>query len=73
MYGRELWFDIEHARAELNWEPRFSNDEMLAESYDRYVADRRRLGTARTMSPHRQVPPSPLLSLLKSVWRTLPG
>ena len=40
MYGQSMWFDIDHARAELNWQPRYSNDEMLAESYDWYVANR---------------------------------
>jgi nucleoside-diphosphate-sugar epimerase len=75
MYGREMWFDIEHARAELNWQPRFSNDEMLAESYDWYVANRRRASAApsTTTSPHRQAPPSRLLSFVKSMWRTLPS
>lgn len=75
MYGREMWFDIEHACDELNWQPRFSNDEMLAESYDRYLADRRRTGAAPTavMSPHRRAPQSRLLSLVKSMWGALPG
>jgi len=29
-----MWFDIEHARAGLGWQPRYSNDEMLAASYE---------------------------------------
>jgi nucleoside-diphosphate-sugar epimerase len=75
MYGRDMWFDIEHARTELNWQPQFSNDEMLAESYDWYVANRGRTGAAptATTSPHRQAAPSRLLSLVKSMWRTLPS
>ena len=42
MYARSMWFDIDHARDELGWQPRYSNDEMLAESYDWFVANRRR-------------------------------
>ena len=49
-----MWFDIEHARAELGWRPRYSNDEMLAESYDWYVANR---GTA-TAGSHRVAAPA---------------
>jgi nucleoside-diphosphate-sugar epimerase len=76
MYGREMWFDVEHACAELDWRPRFSNEEMLAESYDWYVANRPRADPAApsaSASPHRRVPRSRLLSLVKSVWRTLPS
>jgi nucleoside-diphosphate-sugar epimerase len=71
MYGRDMWFDIEHARAELGWQPRFSNDEMLAESYDWYVANRG--AAAPSASPHRRAATSRLLSIAKSVWRTFPG
>ena len=54
-----MWFDIDHACDELNWQPRFSNDEMLADSYDWFVANRR-LATAGSIRvaapPHAVVP-----------------
>ena len=40
MYSKSMWFDIEHVTEELGWEPHYSTDEMLAESYDWFVANR---------------------------------
>jgi nucleoside-diphosphate-sugar epimerase len=40
MYGKSMWFDIEPARRELGWEPRYSAAEMFAESYDWFLAHR---------------------------------
>lgn len=40
MYGRAMYFDSAKAAAELGWRPRFSNDEMIADSYDWYLAHR---------------------------------
>jgi nucleoside-diphosphate-sugar epimerase len=65
MYARSMWFDIDHARAELGWQPRYSNEEMLAESYDWFVANRAAASGAATVSPHRRIPRSPLLAVLK--------
>jgi nucleoside-diphosphate-sugar epimerase len=65
MYGRSMWFDVDHARDELGWQPRYSNDEMLAESYDWFVANRRLLAERVVGSPHRRSPRSRLLALLK--------
>jgi nucleoside-diphosphate-sugar epimerase len=67
MYSRSMWFDIDHARAELGWQPRHSNDEMLAESYDRFLAGRHAATHGLAGSPHRRVPSSPLLRALKLV------
>ena len=72
MYAQSMWFDIDHARDELGWRPRYSNDEMLAESYDWYVANRTR-AERPTGSPHRRVASSRLLTALKRLSRTLPG
>ena len=52
-----MWFDIEHARAELAWRPQFSNDEMFAESYDWYVASRGTATAWSTGSPTIAPPP----------------
>ena len=42
------------ARSELDWQPRYSNDEMLAESYDWFVANRGAIG-GRPRRPHRRI------------------
>jgi nucleoside-diphosphate-sugar epimerase len=65
MYAQSMWFDIDHAREELDWRPRYSNDEMLAESFDWFVAHRAEATAGVTRSLHRRVPSSRLLSLLK--------
>lgn len=39
-YGYSSYFDISLAKEELGWEPSYSNDEMLIESYDWYVQNR---------------------------------
>jgi nucleoside-diphosphate-sugar epimerase len=67
MFSRSMWFDIDHARAELDWQPRRSNDDMFAESYDRFLAGREARVSVRPASHHRRVPGSPLLRALKFV------
>jgi nucleoside-diphosphate-sugar epimerase len=54
MYGRSLYFDISKARAKLGWIPRYSNDEMLVEGYEWYLANRAAvLAGAGATSHHR--------------------
>ena len=73
MFGQSMWFDIEHAREELAWQPRFSNDEMLAESYDWFVANRATAGGGASASPHRRPASSRLLTIAKGLSRALPS
>jgi nucleoside-diphosphate-sugar epimerase len=68
MYGRSMWFDLDHVRDALGWEPKWSNDEMLAESYDWFCANR---GTAGS-STHRRPSRAGALSAVKRLSRTLP-
>lgn len=70
MYGRSMWFDIEHAQRLLGWQPRWSNAEMLADSYDWFVAHRAE-ATAGS-SPHRRASHQGALRLLKHATRLLP-
>ena len=67
MYGRSMWFDTEHAGDRLGWTPRWSNDEMLADSYDWFVANRALAATGASGSRHRRSASSRLLALLKSL------
>jgi len=72
MYSKSLWFDIDHVRDALGWQPRWSNEEMLADSYDWFVAHR-----PDTQQPgrslHRTTPKQGALRLLKSATKLLPG
>jgi nucleoside-diphosphate-sugar epimerase len=52
MYGREMFFDIAPARKLLGWEPRFSNEEAICESYDAYLRDREDVLQRRDASHH---------------------
>jgi nucleoside-diphosphate-sugar epimerase len=64
LYGESLWFDTTKARTELGWEPRASNAEMVIESYEWFLANRRSL--ERAGASHHQSPAKlGLLGLLK--------
>ena len=64
LYGESLWFDISRARAELAWEPRYSNEAMLVESYEWFLANRDTLaGSGR--SAHRSPAAQGVLRVLK--------
>ena len=65
MYGRSMYFDIEKAKAELGWQPRFSNDEMFRESYDWYLKNRAQVLEAHGASHHRSAVKQGVLSLIK--------
>jgi hypothetical protein len=71
MYSKSLWFDIEHVRDALGWQPRFSNDEMLADSYDWFQINRATTAD-EGRSHHRTIAKQGALKLLKSATR-LPG
>ncbi len=62
MYGKSMYFDIEPAREQLGWEPKYSNDAMLAESYDWFLAHR---ADAAGGSAHRRPVRQGALRLLK--------
>jgi dTDP-D-glucose 4,6-dehydratase len=64
MYGRSLYFDTTRARSELGWQPKYSNSEMLVQSYDWYLQNHDNLSTA-SASHHRSPVKQGVLGLLK--------
>jgi nucleoside-diphosphate-sugar epimerase len=65
MYGRSLYFDLTRACTELGWDPRWSNDEMLCQSYDWYLDHKKEIDSATTASPHRSAIRQGILRLLR--------
>ena len=72
MYARSMWFDIDHVRDALGWAPRWSNDEMFAESYDWFVADREATAPRSGTSLHRRTAKAGALGALKRITGVLP-
>jgi nucleoside-diphosphate-sugar epimerase len=67
-YGKDFYFDIQPLTA-LGWKPKYSNDEMLQESYDSFVANYEQLMTGANGSPHRRKVKECVLSVLKMLSR----
>lgn len=65
MYGREMFFDTRAAQSRLGWTPRFSNEEMICESYDAYVRDREAILSRHGASHHRSAVKFGVLGLLQ--------
>ncbi len=70
MYSKSMWFDIEHARQQLGWQPVWSTDDMFRQSYDWYLAHRAQ--TSQGASEHRRSARQGALALLKHATRLLP-
>tara|TARA_B100000579_G_scaffold437478_1_gene466991 strand:- start:1496 stop:2527 length:1032 start_codon:yes stop_codon:yes gene_type:complete len=54
MYGRSMYFDINKAKNELNWKPKYSNDEMFKDSYDWYCLNRETILKNNISGSHHQ-------------------
>ena len=66
MYGRSLYFDTAKARQELNFRPAYSNLEMLIESYEWYLRNRKRLNAQKEpLSHHRTAVNEGILKLMR--------
>ncbi len=72
MYSKSMWFDIDHAREALGWQPNYSNEEMFAASYDWFVANRAQTERAG-VSHHRATAKQGALRAVKAAIRLLPG
>ena len=75
MYARSMWFDIEHVREQLGWQPRWSTDEMFAQSYDWFLIHRGETtgDGANGTSPHRRTAKAGALGALKHLTGFLPA
>jgi dTDP-D-glucose 4,6-dehydratase len=67
-----MWFDIDHVRDGLGWEPRLSTDEMMAQSYDWYLANREVATAGTGGSHHRRTAKAGVLGAVKRVTSLLP-
>jgi len=65
MYGRSLYFDISRAQGELGWRPRWSNVDMVIESYEWYLSHREEVLRAKVGSRHRSAVRQGALALVK--------
>lgn len=72
MYSKSMWFDIDHARESLGWQPRYSNEEMFAASYDWFVANRA-ITENEGASHHRTTAKQGALRAVKWTMQHLPG
>jgi nucleoside-diphosphate-sugar epimerase len=70
MYSQSMWFDIDHARQQLDWEPVWSTDAMFAQSYDWFLAHRDGVGTGA--SHHRRAARQGMLKAMKHATGLLP-
>ena len=67
MYGRSLYFDLTRPKAELGWQPRWSNEEMICESYDWYLAHKNQVLRWAGASAHRSAVKQGILRLVKQL------
>lgn len=67
MYGRSFYFDIARAKTELDWQPRRSNEEMICESYDWYLAHKDLIRRWTGESPHRSAVKQGILKVVKQL------
>jgi nucleoside-diphosphate-sugar epimerase len=64
-YAEPLYFDGTKAERELEYRPKWSNVDMMAESYDWYLAHRDELHAELVRSPHRSPVREGLLRILR--------
>src|SRR6185369_5420240 len=65
MYGRSLWFDVSRAKHELGWSSRWSNDDMICQSYDWYRAHKVEVLEGGAASPHRSAIKQGVLAVVR--------
>ena len=71
MYSKSMWFDLEHLAERLDWTPSWSTDEMFAQSYDWFLANRAHTDDAGA-SHHRRNARQGVLGAVKRMSGVLP-
>lgn len=66
-YHRPFYYDLSNEIKELNWRPKYSNDEMLIKSYEWFLANRDRINEATNTSVHRGKLKQGILRLIKNL------
>lgn len=72
MFGRSMWFEIDHVRERLQWSPQWSNDQMFRDSYDWFVQHRED-SARQSASQHRRSARQGVLRVAKGMTKLLPG
>ena len=68
MYGKSIFFDTKREERLLNWEPRYSNNEMIIDSYQWYLRNREEiLKNEIKYSTHKSKVKKGLLSIMEKV------
>lgn len=69
MYGRSMYFDITKSKNELGFNPKYSNDSMLVESYNWYIQNRTTLlNSTNHSSPHQKILKQKILSVFSKIF-----
>ena len=55
LYGESLYFGLAKITTELGWKPRYSNEEMMIESYEWYRKNRQTVFRGSGASAHRSL------------------
>lgn len=67
MYGQSMYFDISKAQNELDWHPKYSNEDMFIESYDWYLKNRASVLDQKGASHHRSPVKQGALKIIKKL------
>jgi nucleoside-diphosphate-sugar epimerase len=65
-YHHPFAFDVQHV-IDIGWKPRYSNDDMLQESYDLFVREGYEPASGSSFSPHRKKVSESILWLLRKL------
>jgi len=66
-YHKPFYFDSEPVYRALNWRPRYSNREMMCDSYDWFVAHQAQLAATKDASAHKSPVKQGVLKILKAI------
>ena len=65
MYGRSLYFDINKAKSELGFTPKYSTSQMFQESYDWFLENEQKLSSSENTSAHKRIVNESILKVLR--------